>query len=42
MTQIRYAIIDNNRLKKGHSYKIIFETTNYKTFKNYIEQKGLI
>lgn len=42
MTQIRYAVIDNKRKKKGHGYNIIFDTLNFDEFKEYIRIKGLI
>lgn len=41
MTQIRYCIIDNKNLKKGHSYHIIYESKNLKEFMDYIDKKGL-
>lgn len=42
MTQIRFAVIDNKSLKKGHKYNIIYASLSFEKFKKYIKEKGLI
>lgn len=42
MTVIKFAVIDNKKKKKGHSYTFLFCTDNINDFIKYIKEKGLL
>lgn len=41
MTQIKFAVIDNKRIKRGHNYNLIYVTDSLEELQKFIKEKNL-